>query len=88
MAHSLPTQSTCHAKVHVRIIACSYTCIDDSIECEINYHHNFKVFKVEHTYYSGIPDVVQINEHQFMERQVIEMWLALMDHWCVQLLPI
>ncbi|KAF8436849.1 hypothetical protein L210DRAFT_869872, partial [Boletus edulis BED1] len=47
--------------------------------CEINYHHNFKVFKGERTYYGGIPDTIQISEHQFVERQVIEMWLSLMD---------
>ncbi|KAG9310197.1 hypothetical protein JVU11DRAFT_9837 [Chiua virens] len=49
--------------------------------CKINYHHNFKVFKGEHTYYGGIPDIIQISEHQFVECQVIEMWLVLMDHW-------
>ncbi|KAG9316081.1 hypothetical protein JVU11DRAFT_3752 [Chiua virens] len=59
----------------------AYTRIDDLLACEINYHHNFKVFKGERTYYGGIPDIVQISEHQFVECQVIEMWLALMDHW-------
>ena len=62
--------------------------IDNPIVCDINYHHNFKVLKSEHTYYGGIPDVVQINEHYFIEHQVIKMWLALMDHWCVQFLAI
>ncbi|KAF8445913.1 hypothetical protein L210DRAFT_3392409 [Boletus edulis BED1] len=49
--------------------------------CEINYHYNFKVFKGERTYYGGIPDIIQVSEHQFLERQVIEMWMSLMDHW-------
>lgn len=61
---------------------CGYILVDrQSIACEINYHHNFKVFKGIRTYYGDIPDIVQISEHQFVERQVIEMWLALMDHW-------
>lgn len=57
--------------------------IDDRTACEINYHHNFRVSKGERTYYGGIPDIIQISEYQFVDRKVIEMWLALMDTWCV-----
>ncbi|KAN0096936.1 hypothetical protein V8E55_001382 [Tylopilus felleus] len=41
--------------------------------CEVNYHHNFKVYKGERTYYGGVPDIIQASEHQFIERQVIEI---------------
>ncbi|KAF8545563.1 hypothetical protein OG21DRAFT_1429077 [Imleria badia] len=43
--------------------------------CDVNYHHNFKVYKGEHTYYGGVPDIIQVGEHQFVECQVIKMWL-------------
>ena len=47
--------------------------------CKVNYHHDFKVYKGEHIYYEGIPDIIQAGEHQFIERKVVKMWLALMD---------
>ena len=50
------------------------------LACEINYHCNFKVYKGERMYYDTLPDIIQIGEHQFAERCVIEMWLALMDN--------
>ena len=59
------------------------TLTDHATVCEINYHHNFKVSKGERVYYGGVPDVVQISEHQFVEHQVIEIWLSLLDHWYV-----
>ena len=64
-------------------VAYKYKMTDDYVACEINYHHNFKVFKGECTYYGGVPDIIQISEHQFVEQPVIEMWLALMDQWYI-----
>ncbi|KAF8547820.1 hypothetical protein OG21DRAFT_1599609 [Imleria badia] len=49
--------------------------------CQTNYHHNFKVYQGRRTYYGGIPDMLQVGEHRFVERQVVEMWLTLMDTW-------
>ena len=48
--------------------------------CEINYHHNYKVYKDEHIYHGGIPDMIQVGKHQFIEWEVVEVWLSLMDH--------
>ncbi|KAF8232726.1 hypothetical protein L208DRAFT_1561138, partial [Tricholoma matsutake] len=31
-----------------------------------------------HTYYDGIPDVIQIGEHQFAEWRLIQLWITLM----------
>ena len=81
MARSLFTLCTSTAKVGVSRHAQTLT--DRATVCEINYHHNFKVSKGERVYYGGVPDVVQIGEHQFVERQVIEIWLSLLDHWYV-----
>jgi hypothetical protein len=67
-------------------LACAYmTDSNDYVACGINYHHNVKVFKGERTYYGGVPNIIQISEHQFVERPMIEMWLALMDQWYVRL---
>lgn len=67
---------------HMHTIGC-HRRTDYHAVCKINYHYNFKVFNGKHTYYGGIPDIIQISEHQFMECQVIVMWMSLMDHWYV-----
>ncbi|KDQ59117.1 hypothetical protein JAAARDRAFT_57079 [Jaapia argillacea MUCL 33604] len=47
-------------------------------KCYINYHHNFSVHDGMRSYYDGIPDIIQVAEHQFVERQLIELWTTLM----------
>jgi hypothetical protein len=48
-------------------------------ECNINYHHNFRVEGGRRIYYDAdIFDIIQIGEHQFVERKVIELWITLM----------
>ncbi|KAF8879155.1 hypothetical protein BD779DRAFT_1447120 [Infundibulicybe gibba] len=42
--------------------------------CNINYHHDYFVKAGQRTYYDTIPDILQIGEHQFAERQLISMW--------------
>ncbi|KAF8228308.1 hypothetical protein L208DRAFT_1292379 [Tricholoma matsutake] len=46
-------------------------------ECKTNYHCNFWVNKGVCTYY-GIPAVIQVGEHQFAERWLIQLWITLM----------
>ena len=49
------------------------------VACQINYHHNFCVNKGQRIYYDGtIPDVLQVSEHQFVERKVVNLWITLM----------
>ncbi|KAF8220742.1 hypothetical protein L208DRAFT_1332085, partial [Tricholoma matsutake] len=31
-----------------------------------------------HTYYDGIPDIIQGGEHQFAKKQLIQLWITLM----------
>ncbi|KAF8220740.1 hypothetical protein L208DRAFT_1332096 [Tricholoma matsutake] len=47
-------------------------------ECNTNYHHNFQFHGGIHTYYDGIPDIIQGGEHQFAEKQLIQLWITLM----------
>ncbi|KAF8219141.1 hypothetical protein L208DRAFT_1342983 [Tricholoma matsutake] len=47
-------------------------------ECKTNYHCNFWVNEGVHTYYNGIPAVIQVGEHQFAERRLIQLWITLM----------
>lgn len=47
-------------------------------ECHTSYHHNYSVHKGQRHYYKGVPDVLQVGEHQFVETRVIELWIALM----------
>jgi hypothetical protein len=46
--------------------------------CNTNYHHNFHVKDGIRIYYYGVPDVVQIGEHQFAEKRLIQLWITLM----------
>jgi hypothetical protein len=54
------------------------------LECKITYHHNFSVSEredgiYERAYYAqDIPDVIQVSEHRFAERKVIDLWITLM----------
>ena len=45
---------------------------------EINYHHNFFVQSGIQHYYSGIPDILQVAEHQFVERKLVNLRITLM----------
>ena len=48
------------------------------IGCKVNYHHNFRVHEGQQIYYDKIPDLVQIGEHQFAERKLINLWIMMM----------
>ncbi|KAL1937192.1 hypothetical protein VTO73DRAFT_14465 [Trametes versicolor] len=45
--------------------------------CHSNYHHNFVVQAGVRIYYGGVPDVIQVSEHKFVERRVLELFTAL-----------
>jgi hypothetical protein len=51
-------------------------------ECKTNYHHNFRVFEGQRTYYTIVttvlPDIIQVGEHQFVETKVINLWINMM----------
>ncbi len=42
--------------------------------CYTSYHHNYLVRDGSRTYYSGIPDVLQVGEHQFVETKLVYTW--------------
>ncbi|KAF8890918.1 hypothetical protein BD779DRAFT_1610685 [Infundibulicybe gibba] len=44
--------------------------------CNVNYHHDYRVVKNRRIYYDGIPDILQVGEHQFVERRLIELWIT------------
>ena len=48
------------------------------IGCNVNYHHNYQVFQGQRIYYDGLPNIVQIGEHQFAERKLINTWILMM----------
>lgn len=56
--------------------------------CNTNYHHNFSVNNAIWTYYDGIPNVLQVGEHQFAERRLIQLWITMMlVSWYVLAFP-
>lgn len=46
--------------------------------CKVNYHHNYRMEGTNRIYYDSLPSTIQVGEHQFVERRVIEMWITLM----------
>ncbi|KAI0358771.1 hypothetical protein OH77DRAFT_1449458 [Trametes cingulata] len=45
--------------------------------CHSNYHHNFVVRRNVRTYYAGLPDTIQVSEHHFVERRVLDLFTSL-----------
>ncbi len=48
------------------------------IECNTNYHHNFAVKNGMRTYYGNILNMIRVGKHQFIEKQVIDLWISMM----------
>ncbi|KAF8869217.1 hypothetical protein CPB84DRAFT_1694640, partial [Gymnopilus junonius] len=46
--------------------------------CKTMYHNNYLVSNHVRTYYAGVPDVIEIGKHQFILRDVANMFLNLM----------
>ncbi|KAI0039532.1 hypothetical protein FA95DRAFT_1585268 [Auriscalpium vulgare] len=46
--------------------------------CQTTYHHNYSVRQHERTYYPGIPDFLQVGEHQFIAAALASAWTDLM----------
>jgi len=47
-------------------------------DCNINYHHNYQVLGGQRFYYDSLPDIIQVGEHQFAERKLINLWISMM----------
>jgi len=55
-----------------------------SLGCNTNYHHDYSVKNDVRTYYKGVPDVIEVGDHQFAEREVLNLFAGLMlVSWCV-----
>jgi hypothetical protein len=63
------------------IFRCCPSDFEVSEACNTSYHHNFSVNNGVRTYYTGehaIPAALQVGEHQFIERGVINVFIGLM----------
>ncbi|KAJ7176233.1 hypothetical protein C8R43DRAFT_943027 [Mycena crocata] len=47
-------------------------------QCNTSYQNNYSVSGGTRTYYAGVPDAIQVGEHQFVERQVLNLFVGLM----------
>ncbi|KAG2029274.1 hypothetical protein BDR03DRAFT_881284, partial [Suillus americanus] len=47
-------------------------------KCNTNYHHSFSVKAGVRTFYPGIPDILQVGGHQFVETKVVHLWRTMM----------
>ena len=73
----------CHCKwrvwdpFHSMLIAeaTSWCC---HVGCSTNYHHNFSINAEFHTYYGGVPNLIQVGEHQFIEKRVFNLFIGMM----------
>jgi len=46
--------------------------------CKTAYHNNYSVSRRIRTYYPGVPDAIEVGKHQFISRNVVNMFLNLM----------
>lgn len=46
--------------------------------CGTIYHNNYSVKDKVRSYYAGVPYAIEVGKHQFVERQVIEVFIGLM----------
>jgi CxC6 like cysteine cluster associated with KDZ transposases/CxC5 like cysteine cluster associated with KDZ transposases len=47
-------------------------------DCKTVYHPNYSVFNGVRTYYSGIPNEIQVGDHQYVEKEVLDLFIGLM----------
>ncbi|KAJ7353282.1 hypothetical protein DFH08DRAFT_987489 [Mycena albidolilacea] len=47
-------------------------------QCKTTYHNNYSVCNGVRTYYAGIPNAIQVGEHQYVEREVLGLFIGLM----------
>jgi len=47
-------------------------------DCNVNYHNNFYIQGNQRIYYNTIPDHLQVGEHHFAERKLVNLWISLM----------
>jgi hypothetical protein len=47
-------------------------------ECYTSYEHCYFIKDNMRTYYKGIPDVIEVGEHQFVECEVLNLFAGLM----------
>jgi hypothetical protein len=47
-------------------------------ECKTTYNNNYSVRDGIHTYYAAIPGAIQVREPQFVEREVLSLFIGLM----------
>ncbi|KAF8964864.1 hypothetical protein BDZ97DRAFT_2001574 [Flammula alnicola] len=45
-------------------------------KCHTSYHKNYSVTNGYRTYYAGVPDLIQVGEHQFVETKLVHTWRA------------
>ncbi|PPQ84237.1 hypothetical protein CVT26_013001 [Gymnopilus dilepis] len=46
--------------------------------CKTTYHNNYSVSNRIRTYYPGVPDAIEVGKHQFISRDVVNMFINLM----------
>ncbi|PPR04238.1 hypothetical protein CVT24_013321 [Panaeolus cyanescens] len=46
--------------------------------CKTTYHNNYSVKDGIRTYYGGVPDIIEIGKHQFIGKNVANMFMSLM----------
>jgi hypothetical protein len=49
-----------------------------TVECKTSYHHNYHIKQDSRYYYTQQPPNVEVGEHQFVDRKVIDLWIDAM----------
>jgi hypothetical protein len=56
-------------------------------ECNTSYHHNYRVQnKTRYYYWGNLPDIIEVAEHHYVDRKLIDLWCTDMNvAWSVPL---
>jgi CxC5 like cysteine cluster associated with KDZ transposases len=46
--------------------------------CTTSYHDNYSVNAEFRTYYGGVPNLIQVGEHQFIKKRVVNLFIGMM----------
>ncbi len=81
--HCLSGQFTFTVKVSNFVCADFIACnrkLSTISACKINYYHNFWIKDDTRLYYAGeeIPDIIQVEDYQFVKHKVIKVWITSM----------
>ena len=58
--------------------SCNHADMTHSLDSKSSFHNNFYISQGTQYYYKGIPEFIQVGNHQFVEHSIVRSWIDLM----------